>query len=146
MGRRVWTCPLGVCLLLLTAGCGSSAISTVSGNVLIDGEPLDGGVISFVPADSTGAPVTVNVVQGKYELQVAPGKKSVQISAPIVVGKRKEYDGPDAPLVEITEERLPPRYHSETQLTFEVAAGRNTKDWSVESIRAAAKKPKGGKS
>jgi hypothetical protein len=133
---------LGLLALLALAGCGPS-LGTVSGKVLIDGEPLDGGVISFVPADSAGVPVTVNVVQGKYELQVVAGKKSVQISAPVVVGKRKEYNGPDAPLVDITEERLPPRYHSKTELTFEVPPGRSTKDWSVESIRGTAKKAKG---
>jgi hypothetical protein len=47
----------------------------------------------------------------------------------------QEYDGPDAPLVEITEESLPPRYNSQTELTFEVRRGTSTKDWEVASER-----------
>jgi hypothetical protein len=59
----------------------------------------------------------------------------VQISAPVVVGTRKEYDDPAAPTVEITQESLPDRYHTATELTFEALPGQNAKDWSVESKR-----------
>ena len=55
--------------------------------------------------------MTVEILNGKYATdKMVSGKKFVQISAPKVVGKRKEYEGPDAPLVELTEERLPPKY------------------------------------
>jgi hypothetical protein len=114
----------------LLAGCGPTT-ATVRGEVTVDGQPLEKGVISYVPADSNGVPVTAEVRNGKYELTTAPGKKVVQISAPVVVGKRKEHNGPGAALVEITEESLPPRYNSSTELTFEVRPGSNTKDWSV---------------
>jgi hypothetical protein len=116
----------------LITGCGP-ATGTVSGSVTIDGQPLDKGVISYVPADNQGVPVTANVVGGQYELTALAGKKFVQISAPIVVGQRKEYEGEGAPLVEITDERLPSKYNSQTELTFEIQSGRNAKDWAVES-------------
>ena len=92
-------------------------------------------MISFVPAEATGTPTTANIEAGKYELTTSTGKKFVQISAPIVVGKRKEYEGPDAPLVEITDERLPAKYNSQTELTFDVAPGRNTKDFTLTTDR-----------
>jgi hypothetical protein len=123
-------------LILVTAslysGC-SPPMATVMGNVTIDGQPLDKGVICYSPAEGEGESVTVNIVDGKYELQILPGKKFVQVSAPKVVGTRKDSDAPDATLVEITEERLPERYYSGRELTFEVQPGFNTKDWSVES-------------
>ena len=112
---------------------------TITGVVTIDGQPLDKGVISYVPADSQGQPVTVNIVNGKYTLQAPTGQKYVQVSAPTVVDRRKEYDGPDAPLVEITDERLPPKYNSQTELTFEVKAGDNAKDWAVKSLHRPGK-------
>lgn len=113
------------------AGCGP-AVGTVSGTVSVDGQPLEKGVISFVPADGKGAPITVDIKGGAYRAEAQVGPKHVQISAPVVTGKRKEYEGPDAPLVEITEESLPPKYNSESELTFEVKRGANTQDWKVE--------------
>jgi hypothetical protein len=111
-------------------------MGTVAGTITVDGKPLEHGIISYVPADGAGEPITVEVRDGKYELQIVTGDKQVQISAPVVIGKRKESDAPDAPLVDITEESLPDKYHVKTELTFEVQAGANTKDWSVESKKA----------
>lgn len=113
--------------IMVLSGCGTSP-GTVSGEVTVDGVPLKKGVISFVPADGKGEPITVEIEDGKYELKTLPGPKLIQVSAPRVVGKRKEYDAPDAPLMEITEESLPERYNSKTELTFEVQSGSNTKN------------------
>ena len=132
---RKWLLPVVVVLAttVLAAGCGP-ALGTIAGNVTLDGQPLDKGVISYVPADSLGSPATANIVNGKYEIQAIAGNKFVQISAPFVIGTRKEYEGADAPLVEITEERLAAKYNSQTELTFEVKPGANAKDWAVESL------------
>ena len=108
-------------------------MGTVSGNVEIDGHPLDKGVISFVPAEGKGESITGDVLNGQYSLTMVSGKKVVQLSAPIVVGMQKEYNGPDAPLTEITAERLGPKYNSESELTFDVPAGQSSKDWDVKS-------------
>ena len=74
----------------------------------MDGQPLESGFISFVSADAQnkGAPVIVPIQKGKYELQTLPGKYLVQITAPVVIGKRPEFKGPNAPLVEITQAAL----------------------------------------
>ena len=123
--------PIAFCLL---AGCGPST-GTVTGSITIDGQPLDSGVISFVPAEAGGDPATTNVAAGKYQLTTTAGKKFVQISAPIVVGKRKEYEGEGAPLVEITDERLPPKYNSQTELNVEVKPGANAQDFALLTDR-----------
>jgi hypothetical protein len=114
------------------AGCGPAS-ATITGEVTVDGKPVENGVISYVPADGNGVPVTATILNGKYEVKTVVGKKSVQISVPVVIGRRKESNSPDAPIVELTEESLPEKYHAKTELTFEVVAGKNTKDWSVES-------------
>jgi hypothetical protein len=116
------------------SGCGGTA--TVSGQVTVDGEPLKNGVISYVPADDSGAPATTAIQDGKYELQMVPGKKFVQISAPGAVRKVREYNAPDAPEIVITDERLPARYNSATDLVLEVKAGINTKDWDLDTKKA----------
>jgi hypothetical protein len=136
MNHRRWQrCGLAALIVLfaiVAIGCGPS-LSTVSGNVTVDGKPLEKGAISYAPADNQGSPVTANVAGGKYELQVQAGKKFVQISAPVLVGKKKQYEGPDAPYDEFYDESLPPQYNSKTTLTFDVQPGKNAKDWAVES-------------
>jgi len=122
--RRALACLFVLSPLGLFAGCGPET-GTVSGEVLIDGQPLDSGIIVFRPADGDGSGDKALIQDGKYQLTTSPGAKSVLISAPVKVKAKDGYD--------ITEERLPPRYHSETQLSFEVKPGSNKKDWSVES-------------
>lgn len=119
-----------ICSATLLVGCGP-AVGEVSGSVTVDGKPLASGVISYVPAEGSGEPVTATIADGKYRLETTAGKKFVQISAPVIVGKRKEYEGPDAPLVEITDESLPPRYNSQTELSLEVKRGSNVRDWNL---------------
>jgi hypothetical protein len=119
-------------------GC-SPAAGKVSGTVNVNGKPLEKGFISYVPADNQGAPVTADVRQGKYEVETVAGKKLVQISAPVVVDRRPEFNGPDAPLMDITEESIPAKYNTDTTLSFDLPRGVSTKDWNVESIRQRKK-------
>ena len=119
---------------VLASGCGSGPeTATVSGGVSVDGKPLENGVIAFTGPD--GKTATAKVANGKYDLRTTLGNNQVQISAPVVTGKRKESSAPDAPLVEITAESLPDRYNAKSGLAFEVKSGANTKDWEVESIK-----------
>jgi hypothetical protein len=120
----VWLC--------LIVGCGPQKAS-VSGRVTLDGQPIESGAILMAPAAGEGPSVTAAIVGGRYELNTSPGKKRVQISAPIVVEKRKAYDGPDAPWIEITRERLPPRFNTDSELILQVPPGTSTKDWELSS-------------
>lgn len=117
---------------VLLGGCGGGKCK-ISGEVTMDDQPLETGFIAFVAMDGQEAPLTVAIQKGRYELRTTPGSKRVQISAPVVVGKRPEHNGPNAPMVEITQERLPPRYNLNTELTFEAKPGSHTKNWSVQS-------------
>lgn len=119
---------------LLLAGCGPATV-TIKGQVTLDGQPLSKGVIAFIPSDIEGETATATIENGAYTVQTLAGNKRVQISAPVVTGTRKAFDGPGAPTLEITEESLPDRYHASTELTFTAQPGENTKDWSVESKR-----------
>jgi hypothetical protein len=126
-------------IVVAMGGCGP-VTGTVSGTVTVDGKPAATGVISFIPADNTKAPpVTAEIKAGQYSAEAKTGPKIVQISVPVVTGQRKEYNGPDAPLVDITEESVPARYNSETELVFEVKRGSNQKDWSVESVKGKSR-------
>lgn len=114
------------------AGCGSGpASASISGEVKVDGVPVEKGVISFSSLDGTGAPVTGEIKNGRYEVRTTAGNKQVRISVPVVTGKQKESNAPDAKFVEITAESLPAKYHSRSELTFDVKSGSNTKNWDL---------------
>lgn len=129
MGRTAFGI-LASAVLVCCHGCGGSSC-TVSGTVRIDGKPAEKGVIVFAAAEGESASHQGNIVAGSYEVTTTVGKKLVQISVPKIVGKRKEYNGPDAPYVEITQESLPPRFNSASQLTLMVGSGSLAKDWDL---------------
>jgi hypothetical protein len=116
--------------LLLCAGCGPPTVR-VSGNVTLDGQPVPSGIIAFAPAEGTAPPVTASIADGAYSATLQPGKKLVQISAPVVAGTRKEYNAPDAPTVEVTRETVPPRYNSQSELSLDVTDSLE-KDFALE--------------
>ena len=116
---------------LLLGGCGPQVV-TVTGNVTVNGTPVAKGLIDVVATDSEQAPASAPIVDGKYQLEVTTGPKQVRISAPVVTGTRPEYNGPNAPQVEVTAESLPAKFNSATELTWEVTQETKTKDWALE--------------
>jgi hypothetical protein len=118
-------------MLLVFTGCGA-AVVTVTGDVTVNGTPLAKGVIDVSAVDTQQASVPADIVDGKYRITVSTGKKQVRISAPIVTGRRSEYNGPNAPLVETTAESIPAKYNSATELTWDVTKDTKTKDWSLD--------------
>jgi hypothetical protein len=70
------------CLLLAfaAAGCGSAA-GKVSGKVTIDGKPLPGGVITFVPTDPNASPKAAEIdASGEFhDLEVAAGDVAISV-------------------------------------------------------------------
>ncbi len=91
-GRKLY---LVCCALLpLLQGCGNA---TVSGKVTFDGQPIEKGKISFLPADDKGSVVGTDINGGSYIARdVPPGKKKVEIVAIDTsisrVGSKKKAD------------------------------------------------------
>jgi hypothetical protein len=116
------------CLCALLAGqmSGCSKPPTqgaVTGSVTLDGQPLKSGTIRFDAVDNRAPAADASIIDGKYTAIVPPGDKRVTITSPKVVGKRKMYDTADSPTIDVTEELLPKRYNSQTELTLTVKAG-----------------------
>jgi len=77
--RTVISCSvLSGILLLAVTGCGGS--TGVSGSVSYDGQPVENGSITFVPADGLGPSSGSTISGGRYRVDdLAPGEKIVQI-------------------------------------------------------------------
>jgi hypothetical protein len=131
--RRVAWGGAALAALLALAGCGGGKDAEVSGTVTLNGHPVEEGAITFIPADGQG-PTTGGVIKGgQYAVKKVPlGLMKVSISKPRVVGQKALYPGPNSPKQDVTAEDLPAKYNEQTELTFEVKPGSNTKDFPLE--------------
>ncbi len=123
---------LGFGAAVLLAGCGGAkgpAAATVSGEVKLNGVPVEKGVISYTPTDGTGAPATAEIKKGRYEIATTAGSKMVLISAPVAGQRQKDQVSLDTPMIE----SIPEKYNAKSELTFDVVAGSNSKDWDLDS-------------
>lgn len=130
MSRLVQSAVVALAIFTLAPGCGPST-ATVTGDVSADGKPMPKGIITFTPTQGPSA--TANIVNGRYEIRTTPGEQRVQISMPVVIGTRKDSNSPNASVIEITEEKLPPQYHIKSELKTTLPPGSSTKDWTVET-------------
>jgi hypothetical protein len=123
-----------VVVALPVIGCSSDATQgTVDGKITLDGQSVKSGVIRFVPADGLSPTADTTFTEGTFSAKVPVGEKRVEITAPKVVGTKKMIQTPDSPTVEIVKELLPERYNVRSELTITVVAGRQQKDFALES-------------
>lgn len=127
--KSTFTLCVLACLLLQVAGCGDPTQGTVSGTVVIDGQPAKTGGITYEPLDKDGRTAGAEILDGQYSGIVPVGKYRVKLRVSKKVGETKIYDTPDSPIQPILEEVLPEKFNDITELTIEVPAGKSTKDW-----------------
>jgi hypothetical protein len=121
-----------VMFVVAATGCaGGDDLAEVRGTITVDGEPAKVGAITFIPIDGASQTAGAKIVDGGYAARVPPGTFKVELRVSKVVGERKVYDAPDAPVKQILAEALPPRYNDESELTLEVQPGENHKDYSL---------------
>ena len=79
----------GLVSVLLLAGCGSAEYGTVEGRITLDGKPLEGGFVRFLPEAPGSATVAYGKTdaEGNYEMAISdshrgilPGTYRVEIS------------------------------------------------------------------
>jgi hypothetical protein len=110
-------------MLLVFAGCGGDSVSLgeVTGVVTVDGQPAEGLEIRFNPAgDAGGTSLGYTKAGGTYELFYGGGGKGAVLGSHTVTVVAAETDGGGAPV------RIPARYNEQSELKFDVKAGKNT--------------------
>jgi hypothetical protein len=113
--------------LLASLGCeGGATPARVKGKVTVDGAPLGEGSIRLIPLDGKAPTSGSPIEDGEYYVANAPATGvRVEITAPKVVGKRKAYDTPESPFIDVTREILPDKYHVKSELKRELTKGEN---------------------
>jgi hypothetical protein len=122
------------------AGCGGPQhpdVGRVSGLVTLDGKPLPDATIMFQPTEGRASIATTDSA-GKYSLLYLDGVPGAKLGAHKVI-IRTEIPGEDGQ-PPIAKEKLPKKYHEQTELTAEVKRGSNTFDFPLTSQAAAARK------
>ena len=133
-------CIVAVGCFLVAGGCGKAGNhASISGDVKLDGKPLDKGSILFAPLPGTAGVVTGgNIVDGHYELGGAKGPaigwNRVEIQAVRKTGKMVQNPlGPKGQMVEMEAGAVAPRFNGSSTLKFEVKPGDNKADFDVQS-------------
>lgn len=119
---RLATMVLSTAAVIVLFGCGGPAAVKpvkISGEVNLDKKPLKEGEIHFVVAGTP--PRILKVSNGKFDGEVEPGKKKVQIFA---------FRKGAAPETSTTKEDslenyIPARFNAETTLEVEIKADSN---------------------
>lgn len=128
-------------MLLLSvslSGCGSSdslPLSSVSGQVTLDGEPLAGAQVVFQPADEQGTYSTARTDQrGHYTLRYSrrqqgalQGLHKVSISTEVRDAEDENGNSTTIP------ERVPAQYNRKSNLVKQVDSGYNKIDLQLSS-------------
>jgi len=112
----------------LIVGCGQSTGDRVplSGEVTLDGEPLDQGSIEFHP-EGEGLVLTGGPIQdGRFEIPAKQGAKPGSYVVRIFSAAEGAPVNPDQPpgpeaVGQVSEERIPPQYNTDSEL--EVVVG-----------------------
>lgn len=117
------------CVALLAvavlAGCSSEGTKgTVEGTVTFNSQPLQEGLIRFVPIDGQSQPADATIAGGKFTANVPVGEVRVEITSPKVVGQVRMYNTPDSPTADKIEELIPPKYNVKSELKMKVAKGK----------------------
>lgn len=130
------------CCVFAIIGCGSKGyqLASVSGKVTLDGDPLVGAHVTFVPL---GSPGKIDPGPGSHGMTDSEGRFTLRTSAGAsgaVVGMHRvaieaaqegesgeQSDGAESEealkrrMATLT--KVPPKYNRDTDLTFDVSAG-----------------------
>ena len=118
---------------LTLAGCGKTGPTRceVTGSVTLDGQPVDGGEVLFLPTGGENATSDAcPIVNGAFKGQVSPGSKRVEINATKDTGKVAPDGLPDY------QNFIPKQYNVESTLTATIKEGDGTPiDFALESSK-----------
>ncbi len=132
---------LSLAWLTLLAGCGVQQ-RHVEGSVLLDGQPVADGGISFEPADGLGCDFGAKIVNGIYRAsappQIEPGRLIVRIRAMRKTGRRIPAGPPHPPGTLVDEfVGVPARYNDRSVLSASLErAPITTANFELRSVAA----------
>ncbi|MGD9856121.1 MAG: carboxypeptidase regulatory-like domain-containing protein [Planctomycetaceae bacterium] len=127
----------GLCAaaLALCLGCGGREfpeLAPVAGTVTLDGQPLEGVLVSFYPMGGEGGRPGTDVTdaEGRYELMYFEGEAGARVGPNRVEVTMYWPDGEPSPDIK---DKVPRGYGAGSTMTFEVKPGDNKFDIDMKS-------------
>jgi hypothetical protein len=115
-------------VLLLATGCSHGPpYGDLSGQVTLNGQPVQSGTMRFEPADGNSASAGTVIQDSRYTVHLPVNSFRVKISSPKSPKATGQSEGG------LMEEAIPSRYNIQTELSVEVNEGNNQKDFSLVS-------------
>jgi hypothetical protein len=101
--------------------------SSVQGEVKLDGQPVDGGRITFIPAGAGVVPAQAPITGGKYQLTTGEGPSLGKCKVEIVWSKTtgRKINDPRLGAAEELKQVIPAKYNDKSTLSFEIKPGDN---------------------
>lgn len=124
-------------LLAAFAGCQQKDYGHVTGVVKINGQPVEGAVITFAPKEGRSA-FAKTAADGSYELEYLPTVKGAMLGenhVTITTYQEPTVDDSGKVVVPGSAERFPPDYNVNTNLVREVKPGENVLDFEVTTTQ-----------
>jgi hypothetical protein len=139
--------PWAICsavLFFLTLGCGPAGPerASVSGQVTLDGQAIEQGTISFLPAEGNAGPSAGSAItNGRYDIRKANGpvlgKARVELRAWRKTGRQIPNPMSEGALMDEKVEAFPAQFNDESTLLREIKSGHNSFDFELESKAAS---------
>lgn len=126
-----------LCSISLVVGCGGPASTAVpiSGTVSVEGQPIEGGLITFLSVDDTVPAAGAPIKNGTYSAEVEPGEKKIMVLGTKVVGEEYILQGvPDSGTREKLETITHPNYNARhlTPLTATVSGANSEMNFDLK--------------
>jgi hypothetical protein len=132
----------GICVVIATCfGCENRGPrrAAVSGHVTLDGQPIDEGVIQFLPVEGTLGPETGGVIaKGQYEIPqrrgAVVGTSRVELRASKKTGRKiQDPTGRPGVLTDEYKEMFPPSANTNSSLVREIKDDLNRLDFDIRT-------------
>lgn len=123
----------GLMLLVFTLGCDTGpSVAQISGQITMEGVPIEQGQILFEPLDGESAIGTGIIDNGKYDVECLPGNYKVMITGTRKIPGAPPISNIPGEEIEAREPIVPKKYNRETTLEKEVSPGEQTLDFHLE--------------
>jgi hypothetical protein len=122
----------GFALMACLTGCGrGGGMAALSGSVSYDGQPVEKGTITFLPADGKGPTAAAPITDGKYSVKVAYGRRVVKIEGFKVLGQHP-FSANNPRMVVEQQQIIPPCYNTRSELTRDITPADRVCDFVLE--------------
>lgn len=134
---RVYCVAVGAALLFsLATGCtgkGNPTLGRVSGVVTLDGKPVKGAVLEFIPQESGKSVAWGSTNEnGQYEMAFGQNRKGAFLGRTLVRITSDDHVSIDGQEY-LSTEVFPPKYHVKSEQFIDIKEGKNEFDFKCES-------------